>query len=138
MATPTRTPRPDTRTVDQIKVDEAVAAGNWEGFEITQLMSEEEARARILQRRKVATPAAIAPFAGDHPRLQPFRWKDRIFRILRCDYVGDHAEVEVVPSDPELVAEVKRRIERDRFHTLTYYQGFGFISFPEDYTKYES
>ena len=41
------------------------------------------------------------------------------------------------PLDAEFVAEVKKRVERDRFHTLTYYQGFGFICFPEDYAKYQ-
>ncbi len=138
MNTPTRSARPETRTSQQIQADAAAAAGNWEGFETKELMSEEEARALILQRRKVSTVAALAQLAAEHVRLQPFRWKDRVFRILRCEYVGDHAEVEVVPSDPEFIAEVKRRVEQDRFHTLAYYQGFGFISFPEDYAKFAS
>ena len=70
-------------------------------------------------------------------RGQPFRWKEKVFRILRCDFVGGQALVEVSPSDPEFEAEVKKRLEKDRFHTLTYYQGFGFICFPEDYPKYQ-
>jgi hypothetical protein len=138
MSAPTKTPRPDTRTPAQVQADEAAASGNWEGFQTTQLMSEEEARALILQRRKGGTPTTITHLAAENVRLQPFHWKDKVFRILRCEYVRDHAEVDVVPSDPELAAELKRRVERDRFHTLTYYQGFGFISFPEDYAKYES
>lgn len=71
-------------------------------------------------------------------RNQPFRWKDKVFRIIQCDYIGNQAQVEVVPHDLDFVAEVKRRVEQDRFHTLTYYQGFGFICFPEDYSKYQS
>ena len=70
-------------------------------------------------------------------RGQPFRWKNKVFRIVRCEYVGGQALVEVIPHDPDFLAEVKRRIEQDRFHTLTYYQGFGFICFPEDYQKYQ-
>ena len=70
-------------------------------------------------------------------RGQPFRWKDKVYRVIRCDYVGGEALVEATPPDPEFMAEVKRRVETDRFHTLNYYQGFGFISFPEDYAKYQ-
>lgn len=69
---------------------------------------------------------------------QPFRWKDKVFRIMHCDYVGGQAIVEVVPHDEEFVAAVKKRVEQDRFHTLSHYQGFGFICFPEDYQKYSN
>lgn len=71
-------------------------------------------------------------------RNQPFRWREKVFRILRCDYAEGQAIVEVAPADTEFIAEVKKRVEQDRFHTLAYYQGFGFICFPEDYQKYQS
>jgi hypothetical protein len=128
MSTPTRTPRPDTRTPAQIAADEAAATGNWEGFETEILQTEDEARRLIAQRRSLPAEAL---------RNQPFRWKDKVFRILRWDYAGGQAQVEVTPPDPEFVAELKRRIEQDRFHVLTYYQGFGFAAFPEDFAKFQ-
>jgi hypothetical protein len=45
--------------------------------------------------------------------------------------------VEVTPHDDEFEAEVKRRVETDRFHHLAYCQGFGFVCFPEDYQQYK-
>jgi len=67
---------------------------------------------------------------------QPFRWKNKVFRLLRCDFVAGEAIVEAAPNDDEFVAEVKRRVESDRFHHLAYCQGFGFVCFPEDYQQY--
>ncbi len=37
----------------------------------------------------------------------------------------------------DLPAELKQRIEQDRFHNLNVYLGYGFICFPEDYHKYQ-
>jgi hypothetical protein len=139
MTAPTRTPRPDARTPSQIAADEAAASGNWEGFETETLLTEEEARRMLEQRRSTqAGETMTQTVAMATVRNQPFRWRDKVFRVLRCDYVNGQAQVEVVPPDPEFVAELKRRVEQDRFHSLTYYQGFGFIAFPEDYAKYAS
>ena len=134
----TRTPQPDTRSDAQKAGDEAVAAGNWDGFERTVLLTEDAARELVKQRRLARSTNGdqhSATLSSVHQ--QPFRWKEGVYRIVRCEYVAGQAVVEVVPPDAEFTTEVKRRIEQDRFHTLTYYQGFGFISFPEDYAKYQ-
>jgi hypothetical protein len=133
-----RTVSEDPRTQSQKTVDEAIAVGDWSGFETESLLTEEGAY-QILQHchnlaKEMEMDQAVA-LGG--VRGQPFRWKDRVYRIMRSDYVGGEALVEVVPHDPEFVAVLKKRIEDDRFHTLTYYQGFGFVCFPEDYQKYQ-
>jgi hypothetical protein len=118
-------------------MDEAVANGNWDGFDVRQLLEEEGADQILEHRRTLAKENGMdQTLTVGNIQGQPFRWKDKVFRIMRCDYVGGQAVVEVVPHDEEFVAAVKKRVEQDRFHTLAYYQGFGFICFPEDYQKY--
>ena len=131
------TPKMDPRSPEQRQVDELAAAGTWERFD-TESLIPEEAALELLRRNQIAAlqNGAGAASACENIRLQPFRWRDKVFRILRCDYKDGHALVDVAPSDPEFVEELKRRVEEDRFHTLTYYQGFGFICFPEDHAKY--
>ncbi len=113
------------------RADEA-AAGTWEGFDTEELLTEEGAVEILSHSRALAKEDAMGS-----ARAQPFRWKNKVYRIVRCDYVGSEAVVEATPPDPDFTAEIKRRVEADRFHTLTYYQGFGFIAFPEDYAKYQ-
>ena len=128
---------PDTRSPRQKELDEAAANGNWEGFEVHQLLEEEGADQILEHRRTLAKESEMdQTVALGNIKGQPFRWKDKVFRIMRCDFIGGQAVVEVVPHDEEFVAELKKRVEQDRFHTLAYYQGFGFICFPEDYQKY--
>jgi len=120
--------------------DELAAAGDWNDFGSEQLLTENGAieiitSGELLQQRieEAGMDQGIAlGFA-----TQPFRWKDKVFRILKAAYVGGKAVVEVSPPDAEFEADVRRRIEQDRFHTLTFYQGFGFVCFPEDYAKYQ-
>ncbi len=131
-----RKPALDNRTAAQREADEAIAqaaeSGNWEGFERTELCTVEGAR-QILEFSKELDPKSVL---ADVTK-QPFRWKQNVFRILRCEYLDGEAHVEVAPNDPEFVAEVKSRIEKNRFHILPYYQGFGFISLPEDHLRYK-
>lgn len=128
----------DPRSLRQRKIDEAIAEGNWEGFIVEQLLTEEGADQILEHRQALAKGIAMDQIVAlASVKGQPFRWKDQVFRLLRCDYVEGNAIVEVVPHDAEFIAEVKQRVEQDRFHTLTYYQGFGFICFPEDYKKYQ-
>lgn len=122
----------DPRTAAQRLADEAAAAGEWEGFETEELLTEQGASEILTHARAAGRDGLMARVCE-----QPFRWKDKVYRITRCGYVGGEAVVEVAPADAEFTAEVKRRVEADRFHTLNYYQGFGFISFPEDYAKYQ-
>ncbi len=122
----------DTSSAEQRRADEAAAAENWEGFETEELLTEKGALEILAHSRALVGENAMGSVRG-----QPFRWKDKVYRILRCDYVGGEAVVDAAPPDPEFTAEVKRRVEADRFHTLNFYQGFGFIAFPEDYAKYQ-
>jgi hypothetical protein len=129
--------RTDPRSAAQQLADAAVAAGNWDGFETEQLLTEEGAAQILEHRQNLAREREVDPSAAlGFVKSQPFRWRDKVFRILRCDYVNGQALVEVAPSDPEFVAELTGRIERDRFHHLNVYLGFGFSCFPEDYLKY--
>lgn len=122
------------------EVDERVAAGDWSGFDTTVLCTEEGAveilrEGSRLRKEIVAAggdQAAVLGFAG-----RPFRWKQSVFRVAKAVYVGGRAEVEVTPPDDEFEAELRARIEGNRFHTLDYVQGFGYVCFPEDYAKYK-
>lgn len=119
-------------------IDQAIAEGHWDGFETKQLLSEEGAGQLLEHRRNLAVePPMDTHTTTGFLKTQPFRWRDKIFRILRADYSGGQALVEVVPHDDEFVAELKRRIESDRFHSLNVYLGFGFVCFPEDYPTFQ-
>ena len=132
MSTLPRVQPQDPRTPQQRLADEAVAAGAWDGFEAEELLTEEGAAELLSHSRSLTRETALAGVFA-----QPFRWKNKVYRVTRCDYEGDEALVEATPPDPDFTAEVKRRVEADRFHVLTYYQGFGFVAFPEDYAKYQ-
>src|SRR5438128_384177 len=119
----------DPRTDAQRKLDEAVAAGDWSGFEVEELLTEEGALEIIAHAKTLGTRSAVLD--------QPFRWKTKVYRIRKCEFADGEAAVEVAPHDEELVAEIKRRVGADRFHFLAYCQGFGFACFPEDFAKYQ-
>jgi hypothetical protein len=128
----------DVRSPSQLQADAAAAAEDWQGF-TTEVVLDEDGAHQILEHcRNLAKESEMdQTIALGGVKNQPFRWKDKVFRILRCEYVNGEALVEVVPHDAAFIAEVKRRVQADRFHTLTYYQGFGFICFPEDYQQYQ-
>jgi hypothetical protein len=136
MKTQNHSPAAETRTPAEKQLDEAAAAaaesGNWEGFETEELLTEEGAK-QVLEHCRNLTPNALLA----EVTKQPFRWKHLVFRVVRCEYTGGEAKVEALPPDPQFIAEVTKRIEQNRFHVLPYYQGFGFISFPEDYLRYQ-
>jgi hypothetical protein len=136
MSTTTRKAAPDTRTSAQIERDEALAraaeSGDWTGIKHTVLLTPEGAQ-QLLEFSRNLDPAEVRARATK----QPFRWKEHVFRITRCDYVNGQSEVAIEPHDAELVAELRKRIEANRFHILPFYQGFGFIAFPEDHARYE-
>ncbi len=129
-------PEIDTRTPSQIAADEAMAAaaesGNWEGWQTVELLTAEGAQQILDYCQNLDPNSVLAELTK-----QPFRWQHLVFRIVRCEYAEGKALVEAVPPHDEFVAEVKKRIEQNRFHVLPYYQGYGFISFPEDYELYQ-
>lgn len=136
MATQHVAPLPDLRTPAQIEADEALVqaaeTGTWEGFSRKELCTREGAK-QIVEHCLSLTPKAFLLEVTQ----QPFRWKHLVFRLTRCEYQDGKAVVETEPPNEEFIAEVKNRIEANRFHVLPYYQGYGFISFPEDYLKYQ-
>lgn len=136
MSVTTNKAAPDTRTLARKEADEAIAraaeTGDWTGFTREVLLTPEAAR-QLVEFSRDLDPAEVRARATQ----QPFRWKEHVFRIVRCDYVNGQALVEVEPHEPALVAELQKRIELNRFHILPYYQGFGFIALPEDHDRYE-
>jgi len=135
----TKVPLDDPRNPGQETSDKAAAAEDWTGFASEELLTEEGAHQILEHCHSLAKEVAMdQSIALGSVQKQPFRWHDKVYRIIRCEYVGGEAFAEVVPHDPDFVAELKKRVEQDRFHTLTYYQGFGFMCFPEDYQKYQS
>jgi hypothetical protein len=124
-----RTIAADPRTEAQKKTDEALASGDWSGLETEELLSEEGVLAILAHAKKLGPRSGVLD--------QPFRWKSKVYRILKCDFANGVSVVEVAPHDAELLAELKNRVESDRFHHLAYCQGFGFACFPEDYRKYQ-
>ena len=130
----TKTIAKDPRTDAQRKLDEAIAAGDWTGFTTEELLTEEGALELIAYRENLAIQAHAALRGLLN---QPFRWKTKVYRILKCEFTDGRAAVKVAPHDDELVAEIQRRVAADRFHHLAYCQGFGFACFPEDFAKYQ-
>lgn len=128
----------DPRSLEQRRADEVAADGAWDGFETEELLTEEGALELLSHSRALARAnAAESNGVLGHAAGQPFRWKNKVYRITRCDYTDGEAVVEATPDDADFKDEVKRRVESDRFHTLNYYHGYGFICFPEDYAKYQ-
>jgi len=122
------------------RLDALVAEENWEEFATETLCSEEGAMAIVyrgeiveeLIRAAGMDQAAVLGFAD-----QPFRFGIDVFKIRKAICIDGKAVVEVTPTNTEFEAEVCRRIENNRFHTLDYCRCFGFICFPEDYMKYQ-
>lgn len=121
----------DHRTLDQIRVDEMVAAGDWNEFNTEAVMPEELAL-ELIEREE-----EILRRHSEVLRSQPFLWQGKAYRILRCEYSDGETRVEVSPADSKFAAEVKRRVEQNRFHAVSYFQAVGFACFPEDYARYQ-
>src|SRR5437588_46871 len=99
-------PVADTRTPAQKELDERVASGNWEGFELEELLTQEGADQIIEHCENLRKELEMDQgLALGSVKGQPFRWKEKVFRILRCDYLGGQALVEVVPHDETFVTE---------------------------------
>lgn len=131
----TITVRPEFRTPEQIEADDAVAdefersvvrdaATGWTVHEAT------DAR-----RELVAADPANAIAAGG--LNTPFLWNGGVYRISRARRVNGRTELDVQPPHAGFEAEVRRRIEASRCKVLSFYQGFGFVCFPEDHAKYQ-
>src|SRR5438105_328233 len=114
MATQQKPPLADSRTASQREADDAVATavetGDWKGSSSTELCGREDAK-RIGEHRLTLDPSEALRALTRHP----FRWKNRVFEIRRCEVLKDRVELEVVPPDPEFTSELRKRIESNRF-----------------------
>ena len=125
------------RTPERIRADETIAATHEQflvvdprtGWMIPEATDERESLATA---NAGAANNAIAIGGLD----TPFLWNGKVFRITRAEHRDGTVTVESVPQDEGFRNEIVRRIESVPFRVLTFYQGFGFICFPEDYAKY--
>ncbi|HET6576297.1 MAG TPA: hypothetical protein VFG68_22030 [Fimbriiglobus sp.] len=134
---PTKT-QPEFRTPEQIVADEEIAASHEKcivtdaatGWSVLEATDER----RGLAEAGVADPNNAIAAGGLNV---PFLWNGKVYRITRACHRGGAAVVETAPADPAFETEVRRRIESVPHHVLTFYQGFGFVCFPEDYARYQ-
>jgi hypothetical protein len=136
--TPTRPqPAAEFRTPEQVRADEEIAAG----FEVFLV---KDAAGRVVhqatdERRRLAEAGAADPnnaIAAGGLNV-PFLWNGGVFRVTRAGHHGGRTVVAVEPPDAGFEAEVRRRIDAAPCRVLTFYQGFGFVCFPEDHDKYQ-
>ena len=134
----TGTIRPDTRTEARRRADEAIA-DYFESFIVRDPATGWAIHAATDERRKLAEAAVFAPdnAIAVGGLNAPFLWNGSVYRVTRASHRGGETAVEVSPPDPAFEAEVRRRIDATPYHVLTFYQGFGFVCFPEDYAKYQ-
>ncbi len=125
----------DPRTADQRRADEDIADG-YERFIVSDRSTGWTVHEATDERRKLAESAGPDNAIAAGGLNVPFLWRGGVYRITGARRTGGTVEVVAVPSDPAFVAEVKRRIEATPARVLTFYQGFGFICFVEDYTNY--
>jgi hypothetical protein len=129
--------RPEFRAPEQIRGDEEIAAG----FE-KYIVKDETTGWSILEatdaRRDLAAATANDPnnAIATGGLNVPFIWNGKVYRITRASHLDGTTVVESAPRDPAFEAEVRRRIDAVPHRVLTFYQGFGFVCFPEDYTRY--
>lgn len=134
---PTKT-QPEFRAPERIAADEEIAAGHeksvvrdattgWSVLEATD------------ERRNLAAATAEDPnnAIATGGLNAPFLWNGKVYRITRACHRDGTTVVETAPADPAFAAEVRRRIESVPYHVLTFYQGFGFVCFPEDHARYQ-
>jgi hypothetical protein len=122
------------RTPQEVRADEEIA--DW--FERFLLIDATNRRTvagiEDVRRQLADRDGETALIVGE--TTSPFVWNGKMFRIQRAVCRQGKAEVAVEPTNDDLEAELCRRIEGDKHHKLTYFQGFGFICFPEDHGRY--
>jgi hypothetical protein len=130
--------RPEFRTPEQIRGDEEIAtefekyvvkdrATGWSLLEAT------DARRDMAVALANDSNNAIAPGGLN----VPFLWNGKVYRITRASHRDGTTLLESEPRDSAFEAEVRRRIESTPFRVLTFYQGYGFVCFPEDHARYQ-
>jgi len=126
------------RTPAQIEADEDIAA-NAERYIVTDGATHWTVHAATDERRALAKASTAesnnAIAAGG--LNTPFLWNGKVYRVVKASHRTGATSVESSPRDAAFEAELRRRIDSTPFHVLTFYQGFGFICFPEDYARYQ-
>ena len=126
------------RTASQIRADEEIAA-DAERYVVkdgaTRWMIPQATDERRSLAEATANEAnnAVAPGGLD----VPFLWNGKVFRIVKASHRAGSTVVESKPRDAVFEAELRRRIDAVPFHVLTFFQGFGYVCFPEDYARYQ-
>src|SRR5438128_185412 len=128
--------QPDRRTPEQVLADEEIAAG-YDDYVVRDATTGWSVLDATDERRKLAAAGGPNNAIAAGGLNVPFLWKGKVYRITRADRRGGTTEVAVSPADSGFEAEVRRRIEAVPHHVLTFYQGFGFVCFPEDYANYQ-
>ena len=130
--------QPEFRTPEQIGYDEEVAA-SYENYIVRDpatgwaILEATDARRDLAAATVRDSNNAVAAGGLD----VPFLWNGKAYRITRASHRDGVTVVAAVPADPAFEAEVRKRIEAVPHRVLTFYQGFGFVCFPEDYAKYQ-
>jgi hypothetical protein len=125
----------DPRTADQRRADEDIADG-YERFIVSDRRTGWTVHEATDERRKLAESAGPDNAIAAGGLNVPFLWRGGVYRITRARCSGGSVEVATAPADPAFIGEVKRRIEATPARVLTFYQGFGYVCFPEDYANY--
>lgn len=127
------------RSVAQQRADEEIAA-DAERYLVRDAATKWTVMAASDERRSLAEAAADETennaIASGGLNV-PFLWNGKVYRIARASHRSGQTTVESSPRDTAFESEVRRRIEAVPFRVLTFYQGFGFICFPEDYARYQ-
>ncbi|HXD89164.1 MAG TPA: hypothetical protein VN641_21915 [Urbifossiella sp.] len=126
------------RTAAQIRADEEIAADaerylvkdSATGWMIPQATDE---RRNLAEANANEVSNAVA--AGG--LNVPFLWNGKAFRIVKASHCAGSTIVESQPRDAAFEAELRRRIDAVPFHVLTFFQGFGYVCFPEDFARYQ-
>ena len=125
----------DPRTAEQRLADEQLA-NEYERFLVTDRATGWTIHEATDERRRLAAADPDNAIAAGGLNV-PFLWRGHVYRITKARHADGATDVETVPADPAFVAEVTRRIEAAPCRVLTFYQGFGFVCFPEEYTRYQ-
>ncbi len=133
------TVQPEFRSLDRLHADEEIADAH-ENFLVVDATTGWSIHGAIDERLRLSQMSS--DIDGNNAIAigglnSPFLWNGNVYRINRASFADGKATVEVSPTNAEFETELCRRIESAPHHVLTFYQGFGFICFVEDHSRYQ-
>ena len=134
MATATR--NAEFRTPERIAADEALA-DEFERYLVSDARTGWAIHEATDERRRLAESDRTNNAIAEGGLNALFLWNGKPYRITAANRENGATTLMVEPPDANFEAVIRRRIESVPFHVLSFYQGFGFICFPEDYMKYQ-